>query len=57
MPTADHRNVSGHGQQIASGEFVGPEAVGKLDPKDPHDAGLIEQGAFVPLKAGKEENS
>jgi hypothetical protein len=57
---ADHRNVSGHGQQIGSGELVGIEEIGRLYPAAKedgeltaaaqHDAALIEAGAFVPLK-------
>lgn len=65
MPLVEHRNVSGHAEQIGSGEIIGPEQVGKLDPKAQedgaltaaalHDAALIASEAFVPLKEQKQQ--
>lgn len=53
---AEHISTSNHAEQIASGELVPPYGATKaLDPKDPHDAALIEAGTFEekPARAKK----
>jgi hypothetical protein len=47
------RNVSAHVQPLASGRLVAPGDTSGLDPDDPHDAALIEDGAFAKVDTKK----
>lgn len=48
---AEYNSTSNHAEQIASGEIVPAYGAARLDPKDPHDAALIEAGTFVAQQA------
>jgi hypothetical protein len=51
-----YRCVSTHPEDLASGRFVAPGdqvPQGAIDPKNPHDARLIDEGLLIEIPAAK----
>lgn len=52
---AEYVNTTDHAQQVGSGAFIPANEKGQADPKDAHDAALIEDGTLIPAKVEKEK--
>lgn len=59
MATASRegRNVSRAPVQVASGRFVAPGSSELIDPNDPHDLALLNEGVFVYVETDAKEKA